>query len=337
MPIKVDYVVRETTSNLGRNISITLASVLTVAVSLALVGGSLMLRTGIENATARWQGGIEFVVYLRTDATTEQIDSVGQALEESPEVANVKFFDQQASYEEFKRLFADSPEMVDSVRPEDLPPSYRVEPVNKDADSVESLANSFRDAAGVKNVILASKTIQLIQDLSSALTLGIFVVAAVLLGAAGMLILNTIRMAMFARRREIEVMKLVGATNWFIRVPFMLEGLVQGLLGARGGHHQPRHLQALLRGLAPQGQRDPAGQRLHRQRGGTVRHLRPARRGGGPGGHHRRRRGRHPLPRRLNRPSSRRCPTGAAAGVGAGSAQPTTAESLGVATPVVTS
>ncbi len=232
MPIKVDYVVRETTSNLGRNISITLASVLTVAVSLALVGGSLMLRTGIENATARWQGGIEFVVYLRTDATTEQIDSVGQALDESPEVANVKFFDQQASYEEFKRLFADSPEMVDSVRPEDLPPSYRVEPVNKDADSVESLANSFRDAAGVKNVILASKTIQLIQDLSSALTLGIFVVAAVLLGAAGMLILNTIRMAMFARRREIEVMKLVGATNWFIRVPFMLEGLVQGLLGA---------------------------------------------------------------------------------------------------------
>ena len=153
-------------------------------------------------------------------------------LEDSPEVASFKYFDQQDSYEEFKRLFADSPEMVDSVRPEDLPPSYRVEPVNKDADSVESLANTFRDRAGVKDVILASKTIQLIQDLSSALTLGIFVVATVLLGAAGLLILNTIRMAMFARRREIEVMKLVGATNWFIRVPFMLEGLVQGLLGA---------------------------------------------------------------------------------------------------------
>jgi cell division transport system permease protein len=232
MPIKVDYVVRETTSNLGRNISITLASVLTVAVSLALVGGSLMLRTGIQNATARWQGGIEFVVYLNTTASQDQIDALGRDREESPEVASVKYFDQQASYDEFKRLFADSPEMVDSVRPEDLPPSYRVEPVNKDAASVESLANTFRDRAGVKNVILASKTIQLIQDLSSALTLGIFVVAAVLLGAAGMLILNTIRMAMFARRREIEVMKLVGATNWFIRVPFMLEGLVQGLLGA---------------------------------------------------------------------------------------------------------
>jgi len=232
MPIKVDYVVRETTTNLGRNISITLASVLTVAVSLALVGGSLMLRTGIENATKRWQGGIEFVVYMRVDATQDQIDSVGRDLDESPEVAGANFFDQQESYDEFRRLFSDSPEMVDAVGPEDLPPSYRVEPVNKDARSVEALADTFRDRAGVKDVILASKTIQLIQDLSGALTLGIFVVAAVLLGAAGMLILNTIRMAMFARRREIEVMKLVGATNWFIRVPFMLEGLVQGLLGA---------------------------------------------------------------------------------------------------------
>ena len=232
MPIKVDYVVRETTSNLGRNLSITLASVLTVFVSLFLVGASLMFRTGIENATQRWQGGIEFVVYLNNDASQGQIDSVARDLEESPEVASFKYFDKEDSYQEFKRLFADSPEMVDSVTADDLPPSYRVEPVNKDAASVESLANTFRDRAGVKNVILASKTIQLIQDLSKSLTIGIFVVAAFLLFAAGLLVLNTIRMAMFARRREIEVMKLVGATNWFIRVPFMLEGLVQGLLGA---------------------------------------------------------------------------------------------------------
>lgn len=232
MPIKVDYVVRETTSNLGRNLSITLASVLTVFVSLFLVGASLMFRTGIENATQRWQGGIEFVVYLNTNASQDQIDSVARDLQESPEVQSFKYFDKEASYEEFKRLFADSPEMVDSVTADDLPPSYRVEPVNKDAASVQSLADTFRDRAGVKNVILASKTIQLIQDLSRSLTIGIFVVAAFLLFAAGLLVLNTIRMAMFARRREIEVMKLVGATNWFIRVPFMLEGLVQGLLGA---------------------------------------------------------------------------------------------------------
>jgi cell division transport system permease protein len=232
MPVKFDYLLRETTSNLGRNITITLASILTVTVSLALVGASLMLRSGVENATRRWQGGIEFVIFLRTDATQQQIDSIADGLEQSPEVERVVFVNQQEAYAEFTTLFADSPELIDSITAEDLPPSFRVEPVNKDVDAVESLGSTFEKRSGVDQVVFASKTIRLIQQLSSRLTVGIFIIAAVLLGAAALLILNTIRMAMFARRREIEVMKLVGATNWFIRVPFMLEGLVQGLIGA---------------------------------------------------------------------------------------------------------
>lgn len=232
MPAKFDYLLRETTSNLGRNVTITLASVMTVAVSLALVGASLMLRSGVENATQRWQGGIEFVVFLRIDANQQQIDSLRNDLEQSPEVSKVVFVDQQQAFAEFKTLFADSPELIDSVTANDLPPSFRIEPVNKDVDAVESLGLTYEGRSGVDQVVFASKTIRLIQQLSSRLTVGIFVIAAFLLGAAGLLILNTIRMAMFARRREIEVMKLVGATNWFIRVPFMLEGLVQGLVGA---------------------------------------------------------------------------------------------------------
>lgn len=230
--MKAEYYVRETASNLGRNITITLASVMTVAVSLALVGASLMLRSGVENATRRWQGGIEFVIFMQRDPSPEQVQSLRDDLEQSPEVASVRFVDKKEAYEEFKLLFADSPELIDSIGPETLPPSFRVEPVNKEVDAVEALGKTYAAKSGVGQVVFASKTIRLIQQLSSRLTVGIFVIAAFLLGAAGLLILNTIRMAMFARRREIEVMKLVGATNWFIRVPFMLEGLVQGLIGA---------------------------------------------------------------------------------------------------------
>lgn len=230
--MKAEYYVRETASNLGRNVTITLASIMTVAVSLALVGASLMLRSGVENATRRWQGGIEFVIFMQPNPTQEQIDAVRTDLEQSPEVSKIEFVNKTEAYEEFKVLFADSPELVDSVDPETLPPSFRVEPVNKEVDAVEALGKTYGTMSGVKQVVFASKTIRLIQQLSSRLTVGIFVIAAFLLGAAGLLILNTIRMAMFARRREIEVMKLVGATNWFIRVPFMLEGLVQGLVGA---------------------------------------------------------------------------------------------------------
>jgi cell division transport system permease protein len=232
MAMKVDYVARETASNLTRNVTISIATVLTVTVSLFLVGFSMMVSQGVRNATQRWQGGVEFVVFLNPTATDDQIQSVGSDLENSPDVEKVTFIDKQAAYEEFKRLFADSPEMQDSVSPDVLPPSYRVVPVSKDADTVSALSKQFSEKAGVKQVVSATDTIRLVQQLSSRLTVGMLLVAVFLLGAALLLILNTIRMAMFARRREIEVMKLVGATNWFIRVPFMVEGLVQGVVGA---------------------------------------------------------------------------------------------------------
>ncbi|MCU0270855.1 MAG: ABC transporter permease [Acidimicrobiales bacterium] len=232
MALRLDYVARETGSNLFRNITITLASVMTVAVSLALVGASLMLRSGVEDATARWQGGIEFIVFLNPEATPDQVDAVRGDLEEDPQVASHTFVDQQAAFEEFKELFGDSPEMVESVTPEILPPSFRVVPTEKDAEVVSALTDQYQTKPGVKEVVSATDTIRLVQNLSEKLTVGMFLVAVFLLGAAGLLILNTIRMAMYARRREIEVMKLVGATNWFIRVPFMVEGLIQGVLGA---------------------------------------------------------------------------------------------------------
>lgn len=232
MAVKVDYVARETASNLKRNLTITLATILTVTVSLSLVGFSLMLRQAVNNATQLWQGGIEFMVFLNPDATQDQIDIVGRELRDSPEVESVIYVDKQAAYEEFKNLFADSPEMIDTVDPNILPPSYRVVPVNKDADVVDALASQFRGQPGVRQVAMAQETIEVIQRFSSWVTNMVLLVAVVLLVSAGLLILNTIRMAMFARRREIEVMKLVGATNWFIRIPFMVEGLIQGLVGA---------------------------------------------------------------------------------------------------------
>src|SRR5262245_14754852 len=129
MAVKVDYVVRETASNLTRNITISIATILTVTVSLFLVGFSMMVSQGVRNATQRWQGGVEFVVFLNPEATEDQVASVRTDLEGSPDVEKVTFVDKQAAYDEFKRLFADSPEMIDSVEPDILPPSFRVVPV----------------------------------------------------------------------------------------------------------------------------------------------------------------------------------------------------------------
>jgi cell division transport system permease protein len=233
MAIRIDYLARETSSNLVRNFSITLASILTVFVSLTLVGTSLMAKQGVDRATRRWQGGIEFIIFMKPTASDEQIRGLQTELDSNPAVEKpVAFVNQQQAYEEFQELFSDSPEMIDSVRPDVLPTSFRVEPVDKGADTISALSESYKDRAGVKEVVSATDTIRLIQRFSEFLTGIILAVAFALLLTALLLIFNTIRMAMFARRREIEVMKLVGATNWFIRVPYMAEGLIQGLLGA---------------------------------------------------------------------------------------------------------
>jgi len=232
MAIKLEYVARETGTNLKRNFTITLATVMTVAVSLALVGASLMAQQGVERATKRWQGGIEFIVFLNPGASEEQAQAVGADLEANPQIEKVDFVDKNEAYTEFRELFRDSPEMIEAVTPDILPASYRVEPIDKSADIVTALSEQYKTKPGVSEVVSATETIRLVQRFSEFLTKGILVVAVFLLGASGLLILNTIRMAMFARRREIEVMKLVGATNWFIRVPFMVEGLIQGVIGA---------------------------------------------------------------------------------------------------------
>ncbi|HVM01407.1 MAG TPA: permease-like cell division protein FtsX [Acidimicrobiales bacterium] len=230
MALSLDYVVRETASNLRRNLLMTAAAVLTVAVSLSLVGGALLLKQGVSRASLQWRGGVELSVFMLPEATPEQSQAVERELSQMPEVKEFTYVDQNAAFEEFKQMFANSPDLVESVTPADLPPSYRVVP--KQAEFVDVVGSRFRDRPGVKEVVFARDVVETLLKVTRALQIGIVSVAGVLLLSAVLLILNTIQMAIFARRREVAVMKLVGATNWFIRIPFMLEGMVQGIVGA---------------------------------------------------------------------------------------------------------
>ncbi len=232
MALKLDYAVRETWTNLRRNVVTSVASVLCVTVSLSLVGVALMARQGVERATQRWQDGVEFIVFISPDATGDQLDAVGSSLEENPLVERVSFFDQEQAYAEFSEMFADSPDMVETVTPDILPPSFRVVPINADTASVEELVAQYEVQPGVIRVARSTEAIAAIQALSNFLTVWGLAVAVVLLVVAVLIILTTIQLAIFTRRREIEVMRLVGASKTFIRVPFMAEGLVQGLVGA---------------------------------------------------------------------------------------------------------
>lgn len=231
---KVFYALRETAANLRRNLTLTIATFVTVAVALTLSGAALLMRNGVNDITARWRGGVEFIVMMKPDAPQDQIDAVGTDLKANPIVDGTKlrFFDKAQSFEEAKIILADNPALIDALGVDGSPTQWKVVPTTADPDVIRGVADQFKDKPGVYDVVFPAKYLQRLKQLTGLLQGMILGAAITLLVVSALLILNTIRLAMFARRREIEVQKLVGATNWFIRVPFMLEGLVQGFVGA---------------------------------------------------------------------------------------------------------
>ena len=226
------YYLRETILSIWRNLSLTLAAILTVAVSLALVGASMMIREGAERATAQFQEGVEFIVFMNPDADADQDAAIRHVLDSSPAIESYTYTDKAAAYDEFETLFSDKPELVESVTPDVMPPSYRIVPSDPSAPSVNELANQFAAQPGVREVATATDAIRQIDDFSERVSQALLIAAVVLVAVSALLILNTVFTAIGARRQEIEVMKLVGASNWFIRIPFMLEGTIHGLIGA---------------------------------------------------------------------------------------------------------
>lgn len=232
---RISYAFRETIASFRRNMTLSVAAVITSAVSLLLVGTTFLIQRAFDNLLVQWRGDVGMIVFVRPDVSPEALAFIEQNLKSQPNVIDVDklaFLDKAKSFEEAKRVFAGDPTTLSLLSIETIPSQFKVVPKTTDPALVRSLADQYRTLPGVAGVSLAEDEFDVISTLSSfvrAVTIGM---SLVLLAVAVILIWNTIRTAIFARRREIEVMKLVGATDWFIRVPFIMEGLIQGLVGA---------------------------------------------------------------------------------------------------------
>jgi len=235
MIARIAYAFREMWASFRRNLTLTAAAILTSAIALLLVGTTMLIQRAFENLLVQWKGDVAMIVFVRSDATPEQIALIDESIRSAPTIINVdklQYLDKTQTYEEVKRIFAGDPVTLCLLTPENIPSEFKVVPITQDPALVRSLSEQYRSLPGVEDVALAEDEFEVISTLSKFVRTVTLVMSLVLLVVAVGLIWNTIRTAMFARRREIEVMKLVGATNWFIRVPFMLEGLLQGLIGA---------------------------------------------------------------------------------------------------------
>jgi cell division transport system permease protein len=227
---RLKYFIRETLISLRRNVMMTIAGIMTVFISLMLFGGILIVVRAVDHGTSTWRHNVELEVWMNVKATGPEIEAIRSELAGDPQVKSIHFRNHAEAWKVFKQIEHGNRALLESIKPEDLPESFLVVPT--DAKLTKDVASRFAGRTGVHHVTTADKQVRALLNGIRIVRNLFFAMAAVLLAASVFLIVNTIRLATYARRREIEVMKLVGASNWFVRVPFLAEGFVQGAIGA---------------------------------------------------------------------------------------------------------
>ena len=238
--MRAQFILSEIGVGLRRNLTMTVAVVVTVMISLTLVGTGLLVRAQVDTMKGFWYDKVEVSVYLCTapsksptcagkETTPDERTSLLNDLQRTAEVKRVFYESHEQAYSRFKEQFKDSPDLIANVTPEALPESFRVK--LKDPRKFEVVASAFRDRPGVESVQDQKKLLENFFNVLNVFQKVALLAAAIQLVASTMLISNTIRVAAFSRRRETGIMRLVGASNFYIQLPFLLEGAIAGLVG----------------------------------------------------------------------------------------------------------
>jgi cell division transport system permease protein len=235
---KARLIFAEAWSSITANISTTFAATITVLISMFLLGLFIALGTWVLSYSDHVKRELQVKVYFAGNATAAQEYEVGQRLRHDPRVKAATFISKEKAFQVEKAKY---PSYYANLPSNPLPDSWVVK-LNH-AEDAPTLGRQIQSQVkgtaaqralwpGINDVKWSDKTTKRVLTVAEVISLVFLVAIALLVTASTLLIANTIRLSIFARRREIEVMKLVGATNWFVRGPFMLEGLLQGLVGS---------------------------------------------------------------------------------------------------------
>ena len=205
------------------------ATIIAVLVSSFLVFTTLSARSIVENNTIRWQNGVHVVVFLDDRVTTTAHKQLEESLESYPEVRTVDYFSKLEAEEEFKVLFKDQPELLAEVDYEILPSSLRIN-LNDPSDYTLIIERLDGNPA-VKEIRSSGEAIERLLSLTDTLVISASAFALLIGFAAFILIINTLRIAAFSKKKEIRIMRLVGASSTYIRLPFIFEAVIESLIG----------------------------------------------------------------------------------------------------------
>ena len=228
------YLLREAFVNMRRNLLVAVGAILVVFVTLFLSFAAVLGKEIVRINTLAWEEGVHIIAFLKDPGSpgvpADAHDVLIQEAEGWDEVENVRYVSKAEAWIEYQEIFAGQPALLE-IDPTILPASIRIELV--DIDLHQSVAFRLEQQQQVVlRVITAAEQIEQLQSISTVLNVVALGAPLVLGLSAVVLIATTIRLAIYARRNEVEIMKLVGASNWYVRIPFLLEGMIEGLIGS---------------------------------------------------------------------------------------------------------
>ena len=225
------YFIKETYKSIRRNGFMSFASISTVAVSLLVLGMFLMIFLNTNNLAQYLENQVQISVYMQDSATYKELASVKDKLTKMPGVVKVTQVNKQQALERFKKRLGDQEQLLNSLGKENpFPNSFEVQVDNP--DRIKVLTPQIGQLPKVETAKFGQEVVEHLFQLTKILRLGGIVLVVFLAMATLFIISNTIRLTVFARRKEVIIMKYVGATDWFIRWPFLLEGMTLGFFGA---------------------------------------------------------------------------------------------------------
>jgi cell division transport system permease protein len=231
--IRLGYVLRDAFVSMRRNVLVVTGAMIAVFISLFLAFLAVVGNEVVRINTLLWQEGEQVIVFLYDSDEGISVQDHTVLLGEVqgwPEVEAARYVDQAEAYQEFLVLFEDSPSILEVADQSDVPASIRIK--LSDLDAYRDVEIRLDGNPAVRRVVTPGEVIERLSSVTNALNVTAIVLVGVLGLAAVVLISNTIRLAIYARRDEVAVMRLVGASNWFIRIPFLTEGVLEGLVGA---------------------------------------------------------------------------------------------------------
>ncbi|MDR7302921.1 permease-like cell division protein FtsX [Haloactinomyces albus] len=235
--MRASFVFSEVVNGLRRNVTMTIAMILTTAISLGLLGGGLLVVRLIDRMQETYQNQVEVVVFMTDDVSANDSTCSKQPcagilsdLKQTSGVESVSYESRQEAFDHFNKLFESQPQLREVVRPEALPASLRLK--LDDPARFAAIKQEFKGRTGVDSVVNQAQYLKDLFGVLNGVRNATFAIALIQALAALMLISNTIQLSAFNRRTETGIMRLVGATRWYTQLPFLLEAVVSGLVGA---------------------------------------------------------------------------------------------------------